>query len=477
MIPKKYIKTVLTAICLLFGNLAIVSSQNSNTLYYMDNLPQSGYLNPAKQTGCGFYFGLPALSSIYLNVDNNSLNFNDIIYRGTGEYSDSLITFLHPSQDVDDFLDKLKNKNIIATEFQANLLSFGLRVKSMYFSFGVYEKANFQASFPGDMAALLLKGNRDFLGKTADLSGFGASATWYREYSLGTSVKLLDNLTVGARGKLLFGKLNLSTNDVDMGIFTSQTGDLIRFHSSMTINTSIAESEIKRDSVGNFDGLEFKEDMDPVNLFLNTGNAGFALDLGAIMDITDKLTVTGSIIDFGFIKWKEGVFNLTQDGEFEFSGIDVSTGGTEEDATEKLLDEIDSTLTNITDRSETYTTGLGTKIYIGGTYKLNDNISFGILSRSGIYRKSFRQAITLSANAYVLNSISASLSYSMMNGSFANIGFGLGLRGGPFQFYLVSDNVSGMLLPHKTQSLNLRFGMNFMFGCRNKTNEDSLSAL
>ena len=132
---------------------------------------------------------------------------------------------------------------------------------------------------------------------------------------------------------------------------------------------------------------------------------------------------------------------------------------------------------SITDRSEPYTTGLGTKINIGGTYKLNNSLSFGILSRSGIYRKSFRQAITLSANAFVLNSISASLSYSIMNGSFANIGFGLGLRGGPFQFYLVSDNVSGMLLPHKTQSLNLRLGLNFMIGCRKKADEEILPAM
>ena len=40
----------------------------------------------------------------------------------------------------------------------------------------------------------------------------------------------------------------------------------------------------------------------------------------------------------------------------------------------------------------------------------------------------------------------------------------------PCQFYIASDNVLGMIWPQSTKNLNLRFGLNIIFGCYRKEN-------
>ena len=59
-----------------------------------------------------------------------------------------------------------------------------------------------------------------------------------------------------------------------------------------------------------------------------------------------------------------------------------------------------------------------------------------------------------------------------MNRSLANLGFGLGYGRSPVQLYLVSDNILGFILPMSAKNINLRFGLNLIFGCREEVNLD-----
>ena len=74
------------------------AAQNSQVLYYM-NLPQNHLLNPALRPSNSLYIGLPAISGINLNINNNFVNFSDVFMKG--QTSDSIITFLHPDYNVD----------------------------------------------------------------------------------------------------------------------------------------------------------------------------------------------------------------------------------------------------------------------------------------------------------------------------------------------------------------------------------------
>lgn len=482
-------------------------AQMSNTLYHMQGVPQNHYLNPAFQPKCNIFIGFPALSSVSLGYDNNSFDFNDIIFKGSGEFSDSLITPLHPSYNTDLFLDKLHDRLYVSPEVSLSLLAFGFRTKEWYFTFDLSDINSFRLSLPKDLFGILLQGNGAYVGKTADFSNFNVDINYYRQYSVGASKNFTDKLTVGLKGKLLFGKANFSFDDVDIGLYTDPETYNLLFHSKFTMNSS-GPYEFT-DSLGNpvdvlyatwleslFSGdidLSILEDTDASYLLEHGGNLGFGVDLGMEYRLNDRINLSASVIDLGFIKWKNDVYSFKQDGKFEFQGIDISEGILSEDFDSTMDVEFENLGDSIVDifeltgSDDPYTTWLPTKIYIGGTYRILPNVSVGLLSRSEIYDGKIRQSVTLSANTLLANFFSFSLSYSIMNYAYNNMGIGIGIRGGPLQLYFVTDRIplsysmieisengDTQKIPmfFDQHTLNFRFGLNLTFGCREKGLKD-----
>ncbi|MCK4631570.1 MAG: hypothetical protein KAT40_09005, partial [Bacteroidales bacterium] len=271
--------------------------QENQTLYYM-GLPQSRLMNPALQSSCGFYLGLPGVSSVYYNYSNNGFSPDDFIFKGTGEYADSLITILHPSYDIDDFLDKFPGRLYISPEAHVQLFALGFRSGDTYFTFDITEKANFFLSLPKDFMTLAFHGNSAFVGGTADFSDLTFDMTEYRQYGMSLSKKINNRLTFGAKGKLLFGKANLSVKNADLGITIDEENTFVHtLHSDISLNMS-APITVTTDSAGFIEDFDIKEDMDTdegiIDFILNTGNMGVAVDLGAVYHIADYFTLSAS---------------------------------------------------------------------------------------------------------------------------------------------------------------------------------------
>src|SRR5664279_5208670 len=74
--------------------VADASAQNSQVMYFM-NLPQNHLENPALRPSNSVYVGLPVVSGINLNFNNNFVNFSDVFLKG--QPKDSIISFLNPS--------------------------------------------------------------------------------------------------------------------------------------------------------------------------------------------------------------------------------------------------------------------------------------------------------------------------------------------------------------------------------------------
>jgi hypothetical protein len=66
--------------------------------------------------------------------------------------------------------------------------------------------------------------------------------------------------------------------------------------------------------------------------------------------------------------------------------------------------------------------------------------------------------------------LEASISWSYMNRSFTNVGFGLAYGNEPIQAYVITDNIVGFVLPFEVKTVNLRFGINLFFGCKGRFN-------
>lgn len=174
---------------LLFVLLTIngTAQKLNNTLYLMQNVPQSNQVNPAIQPDCKVFVGFPALSSIYFNYSNSSFAYNDVITDGTGIRSDSLVV------DVNSFHDALKTTNFLSQQFELTLFALGIKAKDFYFTLDVIEKEDSRFSFDKEMITFLKNGNYDFRGRTANWGGLGVDANAYHEIALGVSKKSTTN--------------------------------------------------------------------------------------------------------------------------------------------------------------------------------------------------------------------------------------------------------------------------------------------
>lgn len=458
---------------LLVLNLGILTSlhaQDSQTLYYLNRVPQSTFMNPALQPTCNFFLGLPVVSSIQMGVGNNAYSLTDIVKKHPT--NDSLILFLHPdaNYDKDDFIAKLDNNNYFFENFQTDLLTFGFRVKKWYFTFNLSEKLDVSFNYPKDLMVLALYGNEKFFNETADFSTFGVNGVFWREYGLGVSKQIGENLTVGIRGKVLFGHLAVVTDNNSMGMYSSR--DSIYIHANTVINTSVP-LEAKNTPEGDFDGFDESglDSIDYIDYAMQHNNMGFGVDFGIYYKPVKKLALSLSVVDLGYIKWDTDITNLQLKGDFTFKGIDFAEQVTNDSVGDPFEEIIDS-LTNsfkVTNQSTSFTTSLSTKIYVGASWLVSKKFDLSFLYRGYYFNDHFSSAYTFSANARPIRGISTTISYSIMNGSYNNIGIGLVLGGAPLQLYVVADNASAALWGHETTSINFRVGLNIAFGCKQKT--------
>lgn len=457
---------------LLFTATIVSAQRMNNTLYLMQNVPQSNQLNPAIQPECKVFVGFPALSSIYVNYSNSSFAYKDIIHQGTGLQKDSLVI------DMNSFHDALQTRNFISQQVDITLFALGIRAKNMFFSLDVIERNDLRFSFDKEMITFLKDGNYNFRGKTSNWGGLGLDAAHYRELGLGISRKINDQWTVGIRPKLLFGIANLNMDQSEISVYTSSTGDLIRLQSKQRMNVSLPIDRIDYDANGYVDDLNFNSDDYGADFAMNTQNMGMALDLGVTYKMDEKTTLYASITDLGFINWKSDTYQFTQDATYEYTGMDLNQSGNSNAPDYKPIEDVLDDLTDdlkdrfkLKDDINTYKTNLPTQIYLGGTYQTCKKLNLGALNRTEIYNGKVQSSLTLSANARLIKNISTSMSYSIVNNSYNNLGFGLATKLGPLQLYMVSDNIMAGINPKSAQNMNFRFGLNLLFGCKDKTKQ------
>jgi len=467
--------------------IASASAQNSQVLYNM-NLPQNHLLNPALRPSNSLYIGLPAISGINLNINNNFVNFSDVFMNG--ETSDSIITFLHPENEIDDFLAKFKSKNSLEPQVSVQLFGLGFSVgKDSYVFLDINERVEGNFVLPGDLFELAFKGNGGFVGSKIDLSSLRGDMKYYREIGLGFSKNFTNKLRIGVKGKVLFGIAGASIDNNSFGITINDDYTHI-LNADMDVNIS-APLTVHMDTDQNidsivFDDSRFESGKGIFDFFSGKKNMGLGIDIGATYDISDKIMVSAALTDIGFIRWKKDITNLKAENQFEFSGLNIADviDGTKtfDELGEEMLDSLQNSFI-VSNSNDPFTTWLPFGVTLGGSYSLTKNFSLGILSYSRIIGKQLRESLTMSANVNLGNAFSTSLSYTMANHRYDNLGLGLAFRPGIFQFYFLADKIpimwnsiksenSTIFLPTSWNTINLRLGMNLTFGNRIKKKDD-----
>lgn len=463
------------------------AAQNSQVLYYM-NLPQRHFLNPAIRPSNSLYIGLPVISGVNVNVNNNFVNFSDVIMKNPS--GDSLITILHPDYDISRFVTKFKDVNAIEPEALVQLFGLGFNAgKDLYIFLDINERVDANVAIPGDLFRLAFQGNKQFAGNKIDLSTLRGDVKEYREFGLGFSKNFTNKLRLGIKGKLLFGTAAISIDNraLDITVNDDYTHTLnadLMVNFSAPVNVYInADKNI--DSL-TFDDSRFNSTKGIIDYLLKSSNMGLGLDIGAEYSFTSKLKVSAAITDLGYIKWKRDLTNLRAESQFTFSGIDllkVYNGTMTFDSLgTEFLDSLKNSLF-LTDTKIPFTTNLPFGVTFGGSYNLTKSISVGLLSYTRVIGKQLKEALTLSANINFGNAFSTSFAYTAANNRYDNLGAGLAFRTGFFQFYFIADRIpvvwdklvtdgSTIPIPVSWNTVHLRLGMNLAFGNKLKKKDD-----
>jgi hypothetical protein len=431
-------------------------AQQSNMLFFMHDLPESNFINPAVQGGCGVFVGLPVISSLHLHASNSGFTLNQLLNKqSNGTYA----------VDAENVLNRMGPRNLLTTELYTTWLALGVQRNDWYFTFAIQEKDNLALAYPRDLVAFGLKGNTQFEGEWLDLRGTGAYFNHMREFALGVSKVKSRSLTVGMKAKLLFGKLNMTTGRSRIGMFTADnTFDLLfdvdaGFRSSMPY--SLIQDSGTRYRIGNLYGGTVS------SVLFSRRNPGLAFDFGFIYRYNDRLTLSGSLLDLGGIYYRSDLTNYSITEQYLYQGPAMDSAISESffwDVFDGLNENLNFTLGH-----ESYLYLLEPRLYLGADIQVNPKVNAQVLLYNRILPNKLQTSVTAMLSAQVGKSTRAAVSLSYMNRSFTNLGVGISTGNKPLQAYLVSDNILGFFIPMDTKTANIRFGLNLRIGCRQQT--------
>jgi len=463
------------------GIIGNAVAQQALTMYNMDRVMQTQFVNPSVDVPYKFHLGgvlVPVAGQIpppiYFNYANNSFYWNHIYHEG--EVIDDTLRY---TLDVPLFMDKLKKTTHMRFDTQIELLNVGIKLENMFLTVALTEKFKYGLSLPYDLFEFTLNGNMPYMqeNKPHDFSGLGVNFTHYRELAVGGSMQANDKLSVGGRVKVLFGLGNVNTNFNELSLYTDPDDYSMTWTTDMKIQASLPiymDYEMLYDDLGRFDEFIFEvneesEDAfndNPAGYFVNMKNLGLGFDLGASYKLTPEIDLFASVTDFGFISWNTNPQNFVSKGQYDYRGVELELWESDDEMEESMKEFADTLINTFKpELLETgYVTWLPSSLYLGGKYKFHEKLHFTALYRGEFYRKSYMQSFTLGVNSNVTDWLSAHFTYSLAHNTANNMGLGLTARLGPVNWYIVTDSFTGMIWPQKAKNINLRMGCNIVFG-------------
>ena len=416
-------------------------AQQELTLHLMNNIFQSSHTNPALRPTNNVHISL--LSSYQFGVTNTGFNYNQIVSQvETDENGQKTLDIGKLYHNV-----KLNGRDYANLGASVDVFALSFRAGKGRFSLNVTEHMQARLGYSDALFKAAVTGNTP--GETLDFGGYWLKGMHYREIGLGYNRKLLedDKLVVGGRLKTLFGMANVNTKKADFSVATAGESELyaITLNADMLVQTS------------GFDKLDKGE----VSYVTNTGNWGMGVDLGATYQYNEKVSFSGSVINLGFINWKDDVTTHRSSGSFVFKGVD--NGGGFDIDTQQLADSLGNTFEVVED-SASYLTGLPTKMYLTGYYRLARNTKASATLYTD-YIGSFRRGLSLGISQKAGRWLQIAATYAMHARSYNNLGLGLTITTGAkgLQLYTVTDNLMAMTNPGGAKVANVRAGFNFVF--------------
>jgi len=411
-------------------------AQHQFVFYQMDQVPQSGLLNPGYIPEQKLYFGLPLITGTGAGFASNGFTYDQL--RPGDE-------FIFEAIDFTELAGQSARSNHLLGSAETQLLGFGLRLGQGYLSLGVAERGDFNGFYPADFSQLLSDVQQRNTGMLPyELSRLDINARHYRSFSLGYAHQL-DRLSAGVRFHYLAGLSNIWT--INRGIQLQDDGDGDFFDVNGALYFLSA-------------GFNDSDDHSLSDYFRGSGNRGFSADLGLVYQLTEQLEISASALNLGLIKWNNQISYRKVDEELsQFSTDDLEAL---EEEFGQIIDDLVNGLS--ADGELRYQTPLVQQYYLGGRYYLQPETSIGLLFNSRFSGERFTMGASASGSTRIGKLLSLSLAYSAFNHSYFNLGGGFSLDLGPLQLYAASDNLLSFFRLKNTHTAQGQVGINLNFG-------------
>lgn len=447
----KLIRTL--ALMLLFP-LGLLS-QSDFMLYDFQALGQSLQLNPATEQRNKLWIGLPVISNFSVHYHNNAFAIVDVLRKGTD-----------PNENLALLAASLDDRSQLTINTNTDLLSIGFSTKKGYLSFGAAQHIDYRMDMPNDLFLLLFGEVVTSEGANFSLSTFDMENIIRTNLYVGYQHKLLkDKLTVGARAKYIIGQAHA---------YIERSNVSIKGDDPFSVTAS---SDILVHTSGAVNSLE-GADIDPVDLSLSD-NRGFAVDLGVTYEINDKWGLSASVIDLGSIRWSDNNKRYYSKGEYEYEGMEVDFS--DPDGVDKSYENTIDTLEKVFNIQEieggAYTRQLMSRVFASVNYNLTERHSLAGIYHARIWNAEMFHDVGVKYIGRYGRALEFHAGYSVINGTYTNLGAGLALKMGPVQFFIMSENIFGATYFDNLRTTNLRTGLNFTFYGSDKKEEQEKQLL
>ncbi|NNE29197.1 MAG: hypothetical protein HKN16_06150 [Saprospiraceae bacterium] len=439
----KLIKFALPILFLFVFSPATMEAQHDLSTQFLKESWVSSFSNPAWVPKRRLHIGLP---TVFVGGGISNLDLESLII----EQGDSTV------------LDFDAVMNTVGKKVNGDL---ELAVHPLYFSmsFGKYRigleyslNHHTSISAPGDLAKFLAQGNAPYANRVLDLGPNFYSTTFHR-FSIPFSYET-GFWTFGARASLLKGVASMSTEKGKLDLTSNM--DLNEMY--VEADYEILSSGLLVTDTSNMVGVNFNEEfLDDLSL---DGNTGFSMDLGIRFSPTDKLSLGASVTGIGQIKWDQELIELSSTANatiqgVTFGGLEQGVEIEEDAALDTLVDAVNFSSRN----TNSFSTALPKKVYLNGTFWLNDFIEGGAVAYGQFVNGEFDPALSLSARLHA-SFVAVGLTYGLKKNNYTNLGANIMFMVGPVQLFAATDNILTAFNPKAFPSSTGRLGLALAFG-------------
>ena len=439
-----------------------IKAQTTGSLFMMQDNFRSQMINPSfTRLDDVVVIAIPGLAGGTFGNSGN-FKFSDLIRK-------------NPNGEMTLDLDHYLNEGIATTRLSnwSTIPYFFVSVptKEGRLSFYFKEQALTSLQIKTKVIQFFNNGNQFEEYKIFNTEKANLNASSYHELAVGYATEKSDELTIGIRGKLLFGVVMADLRNWEYGIETSDSEDNIKFTSSGNGKFSLPFDTSGNEVIGIKKGVsQYMGSFD---------NPGMAIDLGINYWLSEKSQFSVSVSDLGAIWFQNNSYKINHDASFNFRGFDL-TNTLDADQSSEFVDSYDLLLnTKDSIRSvfelETDTTNffkaLPPKTVVHYNHESSAKLAFGVTNQIVFMRKNILNTLSLSSQQK-FGSLSIFENINLHNVNGVTFGGGLQWDATYFQLFFATDNILAFYHPANQKFFTASFGVSFLLRKQEKKNKD-----